>query len=119
MRRWLLWQEKARVVKLVADATRMMAVLGPVVLSGSAIMDDKSFKSLPKAIQSKLKSAVTALFNTHTECKNVVTGKSTAALEFTLEEVREMVKTGTPLAKFRLPGLKTRGRNLGRGSLAL
>ena len=97
MRRWLLWQEKARVVKLVADATRMMAVLGPVVLSGSAIMDDKSFKGLPKAIQSKLKSAVTAVGDYHAECQKAVTGKSTAPLDFAIEEVRDLVKMGTPL----------------------
>ena len=82
-------------------------------------MDDKSFKGLPKAIQTKLKSAVTAVGDYHTECQKAVTGKSTAPLDFTLDEVRDIVKTGTPLAKFRLPGLKTRGRNLGRGSLAL
>ena len=97
MRRWLLWQERARVVKLVADATRMMAVLGPVVLSGQAIMDDKSFKSLPKAIQAKLKSAVKAVGDYHTECQKAVTGKSTAPLDFAIEEVRDLVKMGTPL----------------------
>ena len=87
-------QEAARVSKLKNEATKISSGILPVKLAFTRVKEDANFPKLPKAMVSKLLDAGKTLVSMDEDAAKRASGKSTADLPFTTEQVKEAMRLG-------------------------
>ena len=86
-------QESSRIAKLKSDALKIVSQIAPLKLSVEATLADKNFKALPKPLSKKMIDAKGVVYDMSDEANLRASGVDATPLPFTLEDVKDAVKT--------------------------
>ena len=89
-------QEATRISKLKSDSLKVFSQIMPVKLSFKAILDRKNFNKLPKPLLKRFQEIGGPLRTMSDAADSRASGTSTTPLPFSIEDVKEAVKDGTP-----------------------
>ena len=88
-------QEAARIAKLKVEALKVVSQIAPVKCAFASLKESPHFAKLPKPLQKKCVEATKTISDISDEADSRAAGKNSDPLPWSLDDVKEAIKTGT------------------------